>query len=1180
MDNENAHELSQIVESKDAEDNGKEKVSSADDAEKSEKTMEEREEEKMDVDSEVTDSKVEVDNTSSEKEGEKIEEDLNVKDSTEENDRIASTEKEGEEDRNMDVDSDVKVSEEQESNADEMEHDDDGEKDVDRDLMEKADTDMHDEKKGEKEGLEGTNENNSSMKMDAKNDNEENSTKEVSEELAEVKSKSESDDDNSEGASSQSEDSKMKDSSDKKDEEKLKSDDKPESALEEKGDKENLKKFDDRDEKDVNEKDTDKENESAEKADDKEKAVSSEDGEKVKSVEKVTDEDGTDIIITMNEDNSDDEHADGPKENNENKSDEKPKEATPKKDNKKPVKSTFENDVVIVDLSAESPKDEKPPARTPVASVPSKPNFGSTTNTPITVKAPVLSSSNVVVVNGQQYIQQIMYDVNGRKQIVQVPVTAGNKHLYSHMLSQAAAQVTTAKTVTPAPPPKPETGLKRFKIIYDDIPIASWEQLDLIKYEWNTKKYDNTFWAGQCPINKKAELSTPAKFLLDLGSDIVKKSAYTQIVTVQTRKDKEGKLGKPEQENLSKMKKIVHELKEKLEYIELKQKKCDGCNFSTESENVMMFHKEHPHMDPPMDPYGDMICSNADCRYKCRNPEAFAYHMEKNHKMKARVFDKPEIHKCSLCYFESKAKRQLTTHKFKCMKQFKAILNQCPHYTDINYCLKNIFYKYQVKKPPPPPAPVKSIAPRIIRQPAPQLGFRKSFTHGEQYRPPIIRPKNAPSRTAFIPVSAAPQQIMVGTPGTQYRPIGTVGAFSNMPIQFVQGIPVMNTTIASPSTVPARPTVNQLLKNKTQKAMAPKPAANTPTSDGSKSSFEVCEICGGYVKDRMSLRIHFFYAHKVDMPAALFNRGIPPLFCEVCKVSFWTSQGLTKHKFSLKHFPQPNAAGKNMAAKPIPKCWICQQAPDNLYSHIHKFHRMSTSECMALRRCMFCGIQSNTRRDLEVHMAAAHGVLIKGDNNNSGGNAKVATKTSTPGLVRNNFCVFCSKQFPDNTQLTLHCLRDHATCSSCGMVVASTDQLRSHICKNAPSKKCEICGIKNLKPQYYTKHVKTHLKKLKIKLRRLTDKEIEDAMGKERKLEMDMQKQREEFMKMEADIWNEIESRRKRDKEEEELNKDPEAKKRKLEEVLEEKIKKKMRKLEDRDSDYTPNEEDEVVVLD
>jgi hypothetical protein len=68
-----------------------------------------------------------------------------------------------------------------------------------------------------------------------------------------------------------------------------------------------------------------------------------------------------------------------------------------------------------------------------------------------------------------------------------------------------------------------------------------------------------------------------------------------------------------------------------------------------------------------------------------------------------------------------------------------------------------------------------------------------------------------------------------------------------------------------------------------------------------RTGFEVCEICGGYVKDRMSLRIHFFYAHKIEMPAHVFSKPLAPLFCNTCNERFWTSQGFAKHKTGVKH---------------------------------------------------------------------------------------------------------------------------------------------------------------------------------------------------------------------------------------------------------------------------------------
>ncbi|KAK3086648.1 hypothetical protein FSP39_021355 [Pinctada imbricata] len=593
-----------------------------------------------------------------------------------------------------------------------------------------------------------------------------------------------------------------------------------------------------------------------------------------KSVDKVKDDDGTDILITVNEDNSDDEskeESEEAKNKTDSTSDIKDKDVSKTENKTRPetpkIKSVFENDVVIVDLSAESPKDDKAKPAWSTSQTPVNTTIKSMLKpiapVPSTNQLPVTSTAGVngaIVINGQQYVQQIMYDVNGRKQIVQVPISNANKHLYSSMLSQAALAVKTPSlqgiaTAAKAAPPKPKTGLARFKDVDDNIPIASWEQLDLIKYEWSTKKYDNTFWAGQCPVNKTAELSAPTRFLMDLGSDLVKKSAYDQITKIQGMKEKAGKLGKNEQQNLDRMSSIVKELKEKLKHLDVTTHKCDGCNFVTESANVMQFHKEHPHMVPPMDPFGDLGCSFADCDFKAVKPTEFAAHMENVHKMKARVYDKPEAHRCSLCYYEAKMKNQLTKHKFKCIKQFKPNMNQSPHYTDISYCLKNIFYKYQIKRLAPPPKPatiVKATAPRNY----------------SPLRPTILQNNKVPVSMPF----SGNQPIVVNSGNLQYRPVLALNNITNQPVQLFN-MPVSQAVTNSVS----QPTVNELLKAKT----APKVNSNTAYSNvappAQKSAFEVCEICGGYVKDKMSLRIHFFYAHKVDLAPHLFNRGLPPL---------------------------------------------------------------------------------------------------------------------------------------------------------------------------------------------------------------------------------------------------------------------------------------------------------------
>lgn len=289
-----------------------------------------------------------------------------------------------------------------------------------------------------------------------------------------------------------------------------------------------------------------------------------------------------------------------------------------------------------------------------------------------------------------------------------------------------------------------------------------------------------------------------------------------------------------------------------------------------------------------------------------------------------------------------------------------------------------------------------------------------------------------------------------------------------------------------------------------QQQAKPKPAPAKPAA-GPAGTFEVCEICGGYVKDKMSLRVHFFYAHKIDMPIAIFNRPSPPMICDVCKQRFWTTQGITKHKNATGHMS--GVSGPISVTKPAfqPQCWICFKECENLYNHLTRFHKLGSGECMALKRCMFCGIHhSGSKKDLEAHLAKAHGVMIKPQENKAKLAPKTAATTSTTsikgGMVRNNFCVFCSVQFADNTQLTLHCLNSHATCSTCGMVVASQVNLKSHVCRAAQPKNCHVCGKKGITGSVFIRHMKTHTKKCSVHLKRLSTAEIAKAT-KRRKVE-------------------------------------------------------------------------------
>lgn len=62
----------------------------------------------------------------------------------------------------------------------------------------------------------------------------------------------------------------------------------------------------------------------------------------------------------------------------------------------------------------------------------------------------------------------------------------------------------------------------------------------------------------------------------------------------------------------------------------------------------------------------------------------------------------------------------------------------------------------------------------------------------------------------------------------------------------------------------------------------PQVQQQTQGSQQSKSSFVICEICDGYIKDLEQLRNHMQWIHKVKIhPKMIYNR--PPLNCQKCQ---------------------------------------------------------------------------------------------------------------------------------------------------------------------------------------------------------------------------------------------------------------------------------------------------------
>lgn len=828
----------------------------------------------------------------------------------------------------------------------------------------------------------------------------------------------------------------------------------------------------------------------------------------------VKDDDGEEFMITLNEEDDDDKsdnkemEVDSEAEKNAS-TDVNPNIPSPNSDSL-PVSSAAVNKTTVDSTSISetsttpaAPKVLPAPAPKSKQDVSAKPVNKPTNITPTMVSLPIVTLplpplTQAGTASNPHSLQQPATPATMVQQGQQLGYVAkiGNQNVFVPISTSTLAH---SSVVTQLAHSKQAP----IKVPVEEIEVkSSLDMIKLMKWEIQNRIPDNYNWSVAFHP-KKEELSSVTSFLLDLGHDVVKEAVYKDIIQIQTKKKENNELKENEVESLEKMKTVYDNTKKKVQHLQLPTKNCSGCNFKTESEVVMQYHLTFPHYDPWWDnSHGYMCCTR--CSFRTRVILQFDIHMDTMHGVKARFQERLTCFQCELCQFTTTTKNKLEKHRSRCVKHFKLNCNLQPYFHDVNFVMKSAFYK--PKKP-------------VVKQPTPQVkaaqlaGPRTAV----QTRPTFPNPTTQILLQQQLPKQATVSPVLgQRLPPLQQRP--------QLPALF-RGSMVRT----SPPTLQARPQLAQRATRPPNKDMA---------------GFEVCELCGGYVKDRQALRIHFYYAHKVEMPQAIFTRPQPPLSCDVCQARFWTTQGLSKHKSTQRHFASASssntaAAGQNAVANNNPgvnqKCFMCMRKVPNLFVHIEQVHGMTMKELVALKKCIMCGITAPDRHKLEVHMAQLHGVLIKasefGDSpspavtapSSSAASAAVmgpagaappAKRPRPPGIPmhqqstvtsledkgvkpvgRLNLCVFCQIQFADNIQLTMHCIKMHATCTGCGMVVATNKHLQGHNCKQV-MRDCAICGTKNISPENFGEHIKKHVKPCKVSLSKLTDKEIVDVKDK------------------------------------------------------------------------------------
>ncbi|GFR82113.1 MOG interacting and ectopic P-granules protein 1 [Elysia marginata] len=630
-------------------------------------------------------------------------------------------------------------------------------------------------------------------------------------------------------------------------------------------------------------------------------------------------------------------------------------------------------------------------------------------------------------------------------------------------------------------------------------PKSSMDQIELIRWEIQNRinvrpKYFKP--------NPSSELGPLAKFLFDIGSDLIKESVYHDLVKIQSKKNDDDKLSEKERDDLAKLKEIEKDLQATIGHLKLRfKKRCQDCGFQTESNNVLFFHKQFPHENNK-----NLRC--AHCSFSTKQNMAFKFHMEAEHAIQGRLHEKKAFFECHMCPYENNQEQKLVLHRERCLKQFRPLFNlhpSCLSGAEINLCLENIFYKPLV------PKNLKLLQQKHAQQQAALAEAKRQQAQMQM----IAAQKSAAALAAKKQQQLQQQHLQQQQQHLQQQQLQLQKQrqLTNISPRFNSNVNHRTQSLLPRQNVSQQPsvryngkssrqTVANMLNNKGNNGAHP--VQNSPPG-----GFEVCEICGGYVKDRKALRIHFFYAHRIDLPFNLFERNQAPLYCATCYVRFWTAQGLRKHIDTHKE--------ENQTRGVVGKCISCGHHVLNLLLHMRIVHNRELQHYINALMCMFCGGHFSSRQDCERHIIKTHGNVdpVSGTLKSPPLASQVTSSQGTPpvnvkstssakkssgrggaanSLVKGSVCVLCNLNFGRNVDLTRHCMRMHHTCMKCGMVVIDKASLLKHTCLTSPSgtRDCGMCGESGFHPAYYVKHLRDkHLRKFSIKVAKVSKDVVE-----------------------------------------------------------------------------------------
>lgn len=503
------------------------------------------------------------------------------------------------------------------------------------------------------------------------------------------------------------------------------------------------------------------------------------------------------------------------------------------------------------------------------------------------------------------------------------------------------------------------------------------------------------------------------KFFMDIGVGLVQEYVQADLLRLQKRKMRKSLSRDPKdfEMAINALSGNLQASKTKNAPFKFTMKRCEFCNFKSESALSMANHYETPHMN------GVLYKCNF-CTFEIRNATEIVYHMEAVHNIKARLIKPLPYHQCPNCGFEDNGKAKLARHQPVCAKKFRPELNLAPPNDweapakipriKPRHGLVGTATAYQAMAAQAA-AQKAALATIQQQQAAAQARNMQAAALAAQnaakmrQRAPQL-PKAMPNANSLVRNSVAVRGAIganaaMSLPNSYQLAAGQlVQQASKKPIAGQPSISI--TPLPRQSAAGSGASAASSSKMPTAAAAGMKPG-QSPTAGNNKAQFVICEICDGYIKDLEQLRNHMQWMHKVKIhPKMIYNR--PPLNCQKCQFRFFTDQGLERHllgSHGLVTSSMQEAANKGKDAGRCPVCGRMYQW--KLLNHVSRDHHMTLKPAHLSYKCTVCTATFGMYKQFETHVYTAHSTVAR-KAMDSKKNSAQSSSSSSSGMNRNS----------------------------------------------------------------------------------------------------------------------------------------------------------------------------------